>query len=78
MRNKFLISFEQLEKFKWHFKKGVSYDDVKRHKKTRLHTFSEKKTFLEKQQGDRIDPLPPPSSLLRVDSAPKNVDKKSI
>ena len=37
-----------------------------------------KKTFLEKQQGDRIDPLPPPSSLLRVDIAPKNVDKKSI
>ena len=37
-----------------------------------------KKKILEKQQGDRIDPLPPPSSLLRVDSAPKNVDKKSI
>ena len=56
----------------------MSYDDIKSHKKTRLHTFSEKKTFLEKQQGDRIDPLPPPSSLLRVDIAPKNVDKKSI
>ena len=57
----------------------MSYDDVKRHKKNKAsHFLRKKKFFLEKQQGDRIDPLPPPSSLLRVDSAPKNVDKKSI
>ena len=36
-----------------------------------------KNTFLRKNTGGgKLTPPPPPSSLLRVNSAPKNVDKK--
>ena len=40
------------------FRKDVTYDNIKSHKKNQGFTLSLEDTFLEKQQGGQIDPQP--------------------
>ena len=42
LKNKFFISFEQLEEFQWKFRNGMTYDSIKSHKKPGLNPLSMK------------------------------------
>ena len=54
------ISSERLEEFQWNFRKDMTYDNIKIHKKTGLHFLTRRYIFRKKHTkgGSNLPPLP--------------------